>query len=252
MLFLHLQSNRIRIFINRLINLKPLNIMAEFVDTSISIENWQALAQGAPDDGIISLFEKSGNSFQLTLNETLKASKRLHIYFTLDGSGEIQFFIIPAGLDQTSNKNLYGSGIYPVALSATQTTVSSESDPELVGWINNWCNETMRDNWLTKIANAPQVLVIHTDDFTVNDLHECYLALRPNANPTIPTKNRMDLVVKNTVTNTFINVKLATDVAGDLGPQFRDMARPVPPFGQENHASTDESNFGVLEQLSNS
>jgi hypothetical protein len=225
--------------------------MAEFTDLITSIENWQALAQGAPDDGIISLFEKSGNSFPLTLNETLKASERLHIYFTLDSSGGIEIFIIPADLDQKSNKNLFGSGIFPVALSATQTTVPSKSDPELVGWINNWCNETMRDNWLMKIANAPQVLVIHTDDFTVDDLHECYLALRPNANPTIPTKNRMDLVVKNTVTNTFINVKLTTDVTGDIEPQFRDMARPVPPFGQENHASTDESNFGVLQTLEN-
>lgn len=221
--------------------------MAEIL--SINIEEWQQLAQGAPDDGIISLLQKSGNSFPLTLSETLLAYKTLHIYFTLDGSGEIQFFVIPAELDKTTNKNLYGSGIYPIAVSATQTTVNSESNPELVGWINNWCNKTMRDNWLMKVTNAPQVLVIGTDDFTAGDLHECYFALRPNTNPTIPTKNRMDLVVKNTVTNTFINVRLATDVSGALGAEFADMARPVPPFGQENHASTDESNFGVLQNL---
>lgn len=223
--------------------------MAGFVDPITSIENWQALAKNAPVDGIISLLETSGNSFSLTLDATLKASKRLHIYFTLDGSEKIEFFVIPEDSDKKTNKNIYSSGLFPVPLNSKQVAVKNTENNELVDWINNWCNETMRNKWLMNITDAPQVLVIHTEDFAVNDLHECYLALRPNTNPTIPTKNRMDLVVKNTVTNAFINVKLTTDVAGDFGPQFRDMARPVPPFGQENHISTDESNFGILQTL---
>ncbi len=223
--------------------------MTGFSDPKINIENWQDLAQGAPDDGIISLLETSGNNFPLTLDATLKASERLHIYFTLDSSGKVQFFVIPADSDKSINKKIYSSGQYPIALNSKKVTVSGYGNEELIGWINNWCNETMRNNWLMKVTNAPQVLVIHTADFVVNDLHECYLALRPNTNPTIPTKYRMDLVVKNTVTNAFINVKSTIDAAGDFGPQFRDMARPVPPFGQENHASTDETNFGILSTL---
>ncbi|WP_046758818.1 hypothetical protein [Kordia jejudonensis] len=221
--------------------------MAGLSTPSTSIENWKALAQGAPIDGIVSLFQKSGNNFALTLNEKMKAAKRLHIYFSLDGSEEIEFFVIPAADDVSTNKSIYSSGIYPLPLSATKTTISG--DGELITWINNWCNDTMRDNWLMKVSNAPQVLVIHTDDFTVNDEHLCYLALRPNSNASIPTKNRMDLVIQNTVTNTFINVKLEAATATGIGPSYRDMARPVPPFGQENHASTDETNFGVLSLL---
>lgn len=223
--------------------------MAGLSTPSSSIENWKSLAQGAPIDGIVSLFEKSGNNFTLTLDEKMKAATRLHIYFSLNESEEIEFFVIPADADVSTNKNIYSSGIYPLPLSATKTSVSGDGNQELITWINNWCNDIMRDGWLMKVSNAPQVLVIHTDDFTVNDEHLCYLALRPNTNPTIPTKNRMDLVVQNTVTNTFINVEVETATATGIGPSYRDMARPVPPFGQENHTSTDEGNFGILSLL---
>ncbi|WP_298425223.1 hypothetical protein [uncultured Kordia sp.] len=222
--------------------------MAGFSDPQLSIENWKALAQESPIDGIISLFEKSGNNFQLTLDEKMKSSERLHIYLTLSDD-EISFFVIPSASDLPVNKNIYGSGVYPVAISATQQTVSGTGNEELMTWINNWCNEKMRNTWLMNVQKAPQVLVIHTDDFIVDNLHECYFALRPNSNASIPTKNRMDLVVKNTVTGTFLNVELETATAEGVGPQFRDMARPVPPFGQENHTSTDVSNFGILSLL---
>lgn len=224
--------------------------MTGFTDPSTSIENWQALAKNAPIDGIISLLETSGNSFSITLDATLKASERLHIYFMLDGSGKIEFLAIPADSDKKTNKSIYNSGLAPVSLNSKQITVANNENSELVDWINNWCNETMRNKWLMNITDAPQVLVIHTHDFTVNDAHDCYLALRPNTNPTIPTKNRMDLVVKNTVTGAFLNIAEPA-VETSFGPQFRDMARPVPPFGQENHASTDESNFGILQTLGN-
>jgi len=222
--------------------------MSGFTDPILSIENWSALSQSAPRDGIISLFETSGNSFPLTLDATLKASERLHIYFTLDGSGKIEFFVIPAVADTKTNKSIYSDGLFPVALGVAQKTVTNPNKNELVTWINNWCNETMRDAWLTNITQAPQVLVIHTSDFVVSDLHECYLALKPNTNPQIQSKYALDLVIKNTVTGAFINEELATETTG-VGPQFADMARPVPPFGQENYASTDESNFGILETL---
>jgi len=222
--------------------------MAKFTAPITRIENWQVLASNAPIDGIVSLFETTGNSFPLTLNTTLKASERLHIYFTLDGSEKINFYVIPATEDVKGNKNIYNDGLFPVPLNSKQETINNSENNELVTWINNWCNETMRNNWLMKITNAPQVLVIHTSDFTVNDLHKCYLALRPNTNPSIHNKYRMDLVVQNTVTGAFINKKLVSDVTG-IGPQFRDMARPVPPFGQEGHASTDQTNFGILSTL---
>ena len=222
--------------------------MAGFTDPSISIQDWQVLAKGAPIDGIVSLFQSSGNSFTLTLNAELKTSERLHIYFTLDGSGNIQFFVIPADSDTKNNKSIYSDGLYPIALGSKQITLANNENNELVDWINNWCNKTMRDAWLMKITNAPQVLVIHTTDFVVNEAHDCYLALRPNKNSSIPTKNRMDLVIKNTVTGAFLNVaEPAAETT--FGPQFRDMARPVPPFGQENHSSTDQSNFGILSTL---
>lgn len=227
---------------------KTLIIMTGFTDPILSIENWSALSQNAPIDGIISLFQTSGNSFPLTLDTTLKASERLHIYFTLDASGKIEFFVIPADSDIKTNKSIYSDGLFPVQLGSNQLTLQNPNKNALVTWINNWCNETMRDAWLTKITQAPQVLVIHTTDFVVNDLHECYLALRPNTNPSIPSKYALDLVIKNTVTGMFLNVK--EPATGDaLGAQFADMARPVPPFGQENHPSTGESNFGVLELM---
>ncbi|MCH2194448.1 hypothetical protein [Kordia sp.] len=97
-----------------------------------------------------------------------------------------------------------------------------------------------------KVSSAPQVLVIPTSDFEVNHLHECFFALRTNSNPTIPTKYRMDLVVKNTVTNTFLNSKLELDTTDGSGSEFEDMARPVPPFGQDGYPSTDKKNFGVF------
>ena len=222
--------------------------MSGFTDPILSIENWSAISQDAPVDGIISLFETSGNSFPLTLDATLKASERLHIYFTLDGSGKVEFFVIPAASDQKINKSIYSDGLYPVPLGVAQKTIANPNKNELVTWINNWCNETMRNAWLTNITKAPQVLVIHTTDFVVNDLHNCYLALKPNTNPQTQSKYALDLVIENTVTGMFLNVEEPTTNASDaLGAQFADMARPVPPFGQDGHASTNQSNFGILE-----
>ncbi len=217
--------------------------MSGFNDPEISIENWSALAQGAPIDGIISLFEKSGNSFPLTLNAKMKAAERLHIYFGLDSSGKIQFYVIPAGLDQNSNKTIYSCG-ESVALDATQQSVTSNSTSPLVGWINNWCNETLRNGWLTGLDQAVQVFVIHTTDFVVNDLHNCYLSLKPS---TVEGQYTVDLVIQNTVTGMFLNIEEPSAADATLGAQFADMARPVPTFGQDNHTSADQSNFGVLE-----
>ncbi|WP_298512566.1 hypothetical protein [uncultured Kordia sp.] len=219
--------------------------MTQFVDPELSIESWSALAQQAPVDGIISLFEKSGNSFPLTLNAKMKAAERLHIYFGLDGSGNIQFYAIPADLDQESNKTIYSCGA-SVALDATQQTVTSNSNSPLVGWVNNWCNETLRNNWLTGLDQAVQVFVIHTTDFVVNDLHKCYLSLKPGA---AKGQYTVDLVIQNTVTGMFLNVEEPSADDDALGAQFADMARPVPPFGQEGHTSTDASNFGVFQAL---
>jgi len=216
--------------------------MAGFNDPTISIENWSALAQEAPNDGIISLFEKSGNSFPLTLNAKMKEAERLHIYFGLNSSGEIQFYVIPAGLDKTTNKSILTCGEI-VAIDTTQQTVNSNSGSPLVGWINNWCNETLRNGWLTGLNQAVQVFVIHTDDFVVNDLHKCYLALKLEGDK----KYKVDLVIQNTVTDEFLNVEQPSTDADATGAYFADMARPVPPFGQED--STVEINFGVFQSL---
>jgi hypothetical protein len=222
--------------------------MAGFTDPIVSIENWSALSKSAPRDGIISLFETSGNSFPLTLDATLKASERLHIYFTLDASGKIEFFVIPAALDQKTNKSIYSDGLPPIAIGSKQQAITNESNNELVTWINNWCNETMRNAWLMNITQAPQVLVIHTSDFVVGDLHKCYLALKPNTNPGAKNKNTLDLVIENTVTGEFLNVE-EPSTSATVGALFADMARPVPPYDNNVGSSTAQSDFGILEGL---
>ncbi|WP_430409775.1 hypothetical protein [Kordia sp.] len=228
--------------------------MADVNYLKTNIENWKKLTEEPVNAGIIPVLQENGNNFELTLDATLKAAERLHIYVTLDLSQKIQFYVIPHSLDTATNKSIYTSGLYPIPLSSQNQAVRPQENNILITWIDNWCNYDLRDQWLSKITFIPQVLVIHTADFIVNELHKCYFALRPNSNPTIPSKYRMDLVIQNTVTGAFLNPTVQlTKVEGAIAdssfePQFADMARPVPPFGQEGHVSTDESNFGVLLQ----
>ncbi|MEM6722219.1 MAG: hypothetical protein AAF611_23025 [Bacteroidota bacterium] len=223
--------------------------MAGLNDPLLSIDNWSALAKEAPNDGIISLFAKSGNSFPLTLNETMKDAERLHIYLGFNTSETIEFYVIPADMDETSNKSIDTCGV-STPLDATQQKITSSSKSPLVGWVNNWCDAGLRNGWLTSLEQAVQVFVIHTTDFVVNDLHKCYLALKPNTKEV--GTYRVDLVIQNTVTGQFLNVE-EPPTSDTLGtPQFADMARPVPPYNNGynlGHPSTEATNFGILQQL---
>ena len=223
--------------------------MTEFQNLCINIKTWSDIADKASPININDVFEQNGNSFPLTLNAKLKSCDRLHVYFTTNASHQINFFIIPANLDNEEIPNGYKAGLYPIMLQPNAQVIPNPNRNELVTWINNWCDDGMRNNWLNNINQAPQVLVIRTSDFTVNELHACYLALKPNTNPSIPSKYALDLVIENTVTGNFINVDVST-ADTEIGSQFADMARPVPPFGQENRPSTDENNFGILEYMS--
>ncbi|WP_420572292.1 hypothetical protein [Kordia sp.] len=219
--------------------------MAGSTDPIIGIENWSALAKDAPIDGIISLFQNSGNSFSLTLDETLKQSKILHVYFMLDSAGKIEFFVIPAASD-VKGKSVFSSNLPISQLGASKTTINNDNNNELITWIDNWCNQTLRDAWLMKVTQAAQVLVIHTSDFTVNDNHECYLALKPNTNPNINNQYALDLVVQNTSTGNYLNAMVQSP-EGTIG--YADMARPVPPYDNGVNSDTAESDFGILESL---
>lgn len=229
--------------------------ITKFIDPIVCIENWRALANEAPIDGIISLLEKSGNQFTLNLKSLSLPSNKLHVYITLNGSGTIDFLAISSGSDKESNKHIFDSALFPIPLGTEivhiNGTYTSKNALELISWVNNWLDTTKRNSWIlnaSKNGNMVQVFTIDTTDFMTDTLHDCYLALRPNSNPAIPNKYMIDLVVKNVETGQLLNLAESTN-AETVEAHFRDMARPVPPFGQDNHPSTDPANFGILKSL---
>ncbi|QHI38600.1 hypothetical protein IMCC3317_39940 [Kordia antarctica] len=224
--------------------------MASTDSITDSITTWNNMRLKNLEE-IKNLFTNTGNHFSLSLGNTSICSHKLHVYFAYS-DGALQFYAIPSDSDERNKERpVEDLALFSIPLSTQMTKILSENpaDEKYIDWINNWCNDSIRNNWLDNVSkngNVIQAFVINTADFMMNTTHKCYLALRP----TSENENiyMIDLVVENTKTNDILNAG-SGETEGGIEPQFRDMARPVPPFGQEGHLSTEATNFGLLGSL---
>lgn len=114
----------------------------------------------------------------------------------------------------------------------------------LIKSIMNWNNAEVRNTWIKDSCAGKTGMVIALDinisDFKIEYDHTCFLALKE-----VGGSYQMDLVIQNTHTNEFLNLSKNSDGTVSL----RDMARPVPPFGQDVFTESQDQ-FGILGLMS--
>ncbi|MEM6687043.1 MAG: hypothetical protein AAF617_14780, partial [Bacteroidota bacterium] len=196
---------------------------------------------------------------------------RLHIYIgkatSCEAAGGISFYGVPSvcdyentiateyrnykteyGIGAKSETELINSKLVPINFTTKAFNYSSKGQPAaaqlLIESIQNWNNSTTRNKWLASkfpkgTGSVLAAFDIDVSDFEPSHEHECYLALKPV--PESVGSYVLDLVIVNTDTNAFLNIKEENGAVS-----FRDLSRLVPPFGQEGLPSTNASNFGIF------
>jgi hypothetical protein len=197
-----------------------------------------------------SLFSASGNSF--SLNSARLGGEKLHIYIGYDGE-DLSLYTIPSEADTGSSVS--NASLTKIAIAAEKQTLASSSRDsqnriELIEAINNWTDPANIASWVSQNFSAKtsentilQTFIIDTTDFMSDHNYEGYFALKITEEDKKPVYT-IDLVVVNTDTGQILNL-----VNVGNATHYRDLARLVPPFGQEKHPSTKKENFGVLQTL---
>lgn len=200
-------------------------------------------------------FMYSGNYFSINMGNISLNIDYLHIYLGYN-NGQLRLYVIPSASDQ---QPIQGN-LYSIPFSSVKETIKDslnqdikeligydKSYQEYISWTQNWNDHTFRNNWIDEqykdnpVENAIfQVFVIRTSDFMAGCIHNCYLALKqiPNSKP---AKYVADLVVVNTNNSQVLNL-LEENKNFNKTSVYRDVARPVPPFGEGE-------DFGVLNEL---
>ncbi len=233
------------------------------------ILNWNTARLDA--SSITSLLNDAGNYFLLDTGNISSLFNTLHIYMGCNDN-EVQLFALPGMADNTKNlqtsferyqssnsgkenplsmKAYIDSKLLPISISSKKENIQekivgepSPAEQTLINSINNWGEVGSINNWIESIfekgaaANMVQAFDIDISDFKPGQIHACYLALT--------AEEVIDLVIINTATNQILNL-FKDQTNYDNESAFRDMARPVPPFGQD--IFTAQSEFGVLDVL---
>lgn len=197
-----------------------------------------------------SFFEQSGNKFSFTKEH--EDVEKLHVYLALNSKEELNFYFIKEKDDAKKRFNWLASsnlssnkGSLPPPLDPSNET-SKPAMPygKAKEWIENWIDTEKRNEWIASNFNANYIdntimlaFVISTADFNIGAKHECFLALKK-----VKSVYVADLIVYNTENKEIVNrEKSNSNGPGSL--EVSDLARPVPPFGDEY----DE--FGALIEL---
>ncbi|WP_298512564.1 hypothetical protein [uncultured Kordia sp.] len=219
-------------------------------------------------------FDSSGNSFILNSIGTISQFyNTIHVYIAVDTyGGAIQMYAVPGMCDyedyiikgydrykiSRSSRKLPLEGfaeyvntkLVPMKLSTVNVKevfngTYTGDKKILVESIKDWNDTTKRDTWLSQLYTNKKKVVqafdIDASDFENGCSHTCYLALKTNPAGSKETYS-IDLVVENTKTGALLNL-VSTDDGTML---LRDMARPVPPFGQSIYTYY-EGQFGIYE-----
>jgi len=233
------------------------------------IQNWNTARQN--QNLVTSLLNEAGNYFLLDTGNISSLFNTLHIYMGCNDN-EIQLFSVPGIADNFDNlqisherylssnsgqenpldmKGYINSKLLPITLSSVKENIEEkivgEPSPQeqlLINSINNWGEVGSINNWVESIfekgaaEQMVQVFDIDISDFKPGQIHACYFALT--------TSGVVDLVIVNTETNQILNL-FKDQTNYDSQSEFRDMARPVPPFGQD--IFTRQLEFGILSTL---
>ncbi|MFK7748564.1 MAG: hypothetical protein AB8B65_09245 [Kordia sp.] len=216
----------------------------------------------------------TGNSFHLKVGLISPMYNRLHIYIgkstPLEQSGGISFYGVPSVCDYENTlkaeyhnysieqgqgaktlPQLIDSKLVPINFTEKPFAYNIENpnpaEKLLIESINNWNIAAHRQSWLDSKFPEGEGFVLAAFDIDVSDFeplhgHECFLALKPA--PENGKNYVLDLVILNTTSKKFLNLQETEN-----GVSLRDLARLVPPFGQAGLPSTNESNFGILQNF---
>lgn len=206
------------------------------------------------EEEVQSIFNLQGNMFNFIKPNANFQS--FHIYVACDDSRNLHFYFIASSDDANKKFDwVYSSQIKKLKYSLPVST-QPPNETKFIDWssankwVNDWINDTKRNAWVSnnfsvdsENNNIVQAFEIDASDFEINDLHNCYLALKKDESG----KYQVDIVVYNTATHTLLNtVSKVANNGVKPAYSFEDLARPVPPFGQDG---LEYRNFGVLVDL---
>lgn len=212
------------------------------------IENW---SNNRSNESLIKeIIHSSGNYFILDGDTISTLGTKLHVYLATDNE-ELKLYAIPADKDINISKVGINELVIQILLQKNNellptnkyTGPQADKAITLINSVNDWNTEKPKAMWYTKIFEentVPLAIEIDCADFKPDETHACFFALKQDQN-----NYALDLVIMNMGKNIAFNPE---GNGGTFGGNlvFRDMARPVPPFGQEEHPSTDRGNFGIL------
>lgn len=193
------------------------------------------------------IFNDQGNIFNFVKPDN--TIKSIHIYIACDERKSLYCYFISSIDDAEKKFNwIYKSEIPSIKESLPEKNLPPKGSNEYLDWetanqwVNNWINVNKRNDWIHEQFNANisknnivLAFEINVDDFTVNDIHNCFLGLKKDYND----EYQIDLIVYNTSTNRVLNYNI------HKYDSVHDLARPVPPFG----GGLNYGDFGVLDSL---
>jgi hypothetical protein len=231
------------------------------------IQNWKNATEN--QSSVQELFSSSGNYFTLHTGNISHTYNTLHVYLGATFEPEQVILYAVPGLSDYSenlsqefsryeaskqlpknymtlatyvNSKLENIGLYTEDVKAKFNRQYSPEEQKLIDSIFAWNDPKTRNAWLSSLYEEGKPIVLSLDidvsDFTIAEAHKCYLALK-----SVDSGYQIDLVIENTTTGAFLN--LTKDPEGMTS--LHDMARPVPPFGQNGSVYTQSSDqFGIL------
>lgn len=203
-----------------------------------NIDRWNSLINGNDENRlqkVKDIFAKAGNYFILDTGNISADShyNYFHVYFGLDDADTLKLYVLPKEDDK--DIDIYTLNLIPIPPFGTDDKVVDPfaNRQDLIQDINAWQNLESRNSWLDVNHNAlPWAFCIDASDFNPGDVHACYFAIRNNKE----YGKLMDLVIANTGAKDIPSL-IKEKKPYDKSSVFKDMARPVPPFG---------NNYGIL------
>lgn len=232
-----------------------------------SIQSWKSAVSN--EQTVSDIFTNSGNYFTLQTGNISHIFNTLHVYLgvtAVQENQELVLYAVPGlcdysqhmndeftryqeskkqtqeetGLEIRVNSKLETIGLYNADIQSKFNGNYTPEEQQLIESIIAWNTPKTRNAWINSLynQNKPMVLAldINISDFVMAEAHTCYLALKQ-----VEGGYQMDLVIESTTTGKFLNIE--TDASGVTS--LRDMARPVPPFGQDVYTQSSEQ-FGIL------
>lgn len=238
------------------------------------ISNWNVARQ--KEELATVLLSSTGNYFLLDTGNISSIFNTLHIYIGYNNEN-LELYALPSivesGQNLTISHNRYkqyeeekgaknilnfldyvNSKLLPISLLNNQDGIEKKisgtpnaAEEKLIQSINSWDDPEKKAAWISRLfkeSSDSMVLAFDIDisDFKPGQIHACYFALNQDENENFT----VDLVIINTETNQILNL-MVDHTNYDKTSQYRDMARPVPPFGQDIY--TGQNEFGILGAL---